>query len=71
MMLATRVIHINRVFLYLTSERMKLHNQIGRVSFVDIEEILFFNVVGLVLRTGFEDACYEHILLVKSGEDNQ
>ena len=69
MMLATRVIHINRVFLYLTFERMKLQN--GRVSIVDIEEILFFNVVSLVLRTGFEDACYEHILLVKSGEDNQ
>ena len=71
MMLATRVIHINRVFLYLTFERMKLHNQNGRVSIVDIEEILFFNVVSLVLRTGFEDACYEHILLVKSREDNQ
>ena len=71
MMLATRVIHINRVFLYLTFERMKLHNQNGRVSIVDIEEILFFNVVSLVLRTGFEDACYEHILLVKSRKDNQ
>ena len=24
-----------------------------------------------MLRTGFEDACYEHIPLVNSGEDNQ
>ena len=23
-----------------------------------------------MLRTGFEDGCYEHIPLVKSGEDN-
>ena len=23
-----------------------------------------------MLRTGFEDACYEHVPLVKSGEDN-
>ena len=29
------------------------------------------NVVGLMFRTGFEDACYEYILLVKSEEDNQ
>ena len=41
------------------------------VSTVDIEEISLFNVVGLVLHTGFEDACYEHISLLKSGEDNQ
>ena len=38
---------------------------------MDIEEILLFNVVGLMLRNGFQDACYEHIPLVKSGEDNQ
>ena len=31
------------------------------LSIVDIEEILLFNVVGLILRTGFEDACCEHI----------
>ena len=42
-----------------------------RVSIVDIEEILLFNVVGLMLCTGFKDACYEYIPLVKSGEDNQ
>ena len=24
----------------------------------------------IMLRTGFEDACYEHVPLVKSGEDN-
>ena len=38
---------------------------------IDIEEILLFNVVGLMLRTGFEDTCNELIPLVKSGEDNQ
>ena len=43
----------------------------GRVLIVEIEEILFFTVVGLMLRTDSEDACYEHIPLVKSGEDNQ
>ena len=36
-----------------------------------IEEILLLNVVGLMLCTGFEDGCYEHIPLDKSGEDNQ
>ena len=34
---------------------------IGRVSIVDIGEILLFNVVGLMLRIGFEDGCYERI----------
>ena len=29
------------------------------------------SVVGLMLRTGFKDACYEHSSLVKSGKDNQ
>ena len=43
----------------------------GRVSIVDIEEILLFDAVGVVLPTDFDDACYEHIPLVKSGEDNQ
>ena len=43
----------------------------GRVPIVEIEEILLFAVVGLMLRTDSEDACYEHIPLVKSGEDNQ
>ena len=38
-------------------------------SIVDIEEILLFNVVYLMLRTGLKDPCYEHISLVKSGED--
>ena len=39
--------------------------------FVDFEESLLFNVVSLMPRTDFEDACNEHIALVKSGEDNQ
>ena len=39
--------------------------------FVDFEESLLFNVVSLMPRTAFEDACNEHITLVKSGEDNQ
>ena len=42
----------------------------GRVSIVDIEEILLFNVVGLMLRIGSEGGCYEHIPLDKLGEDN-
>ena len=41
-------------------------------SIVDIEEILVFNVVGFMLRTGFEDyGCYEHVPPDKSREDNQ
>ena len=32
-----------------------LYGQNGRVSIVDIEEILLLNVVGLMLRIGFED----------------
>ena len=32
---------------------------------------LLFNVVGPMFRTNFEDGWYEHISLVKSGEDNQ
>ena len=42
-----------------------------RISIVDIEEILLFNVVHLMLCIGFEDACHEHIPLTKSGEDDQ
>ena len=42
-----------------------------RISIVDIEEILLFNVVHLMLCIGFEDACHEHIPLTKSGEDYQ
>ena len=30
-----------------------------------------FDIVGSILRTGFEDVCYQHISLIKSGEDNQ
>ena len=70
MMLATKTIHIYLVFLYTTFKRMQLNGQNGRVSIVNIEEILLFNDVGLMLRTGFDDACYERISLVKSGEDN-
>ena len=42
-----------------------------RVSIVDIEEILLLNVTGLMLCTGSEGGCYEHMPLDKSGEDNQ
>ena len=48
MMLATKIINIYRVFLYIAFERMKFYGQNGCVSIVD-------NVVGLMLRTGFED----------------
>ena len=41
----------------------------GRVSNVDIEEILPFKCF-IMLRTGFEGGCYEHIPPDKSGEDN-
>ena len=71
LMLATRIIHIYWVFLYITFQRRWLSGQKGRSSIVDVEEILLFNVVGLMLRTGFKDACYEHLSLVKSGKDNQ
>ena len=43
----------------------------GHVSIVDIEEILLFNVVGLMLRTGSEGGRYVHIPPGRSGEDNQ
>ena len=68
MMLATRMIHIQQIFLYNTFQRMLLYNQNGRVSIVFMEEILLFKVVGLMLHLLFEDGCYEHIPLVKSRE---
>ena len=71
MMLATRIIHIYQVFLYTAFQRMLLYGQNGCVSIVVIEEILLFNVIGLMLCTGFEAGCYEHIPQVKLGEENQ
>ena len=68
MILATRMIHIYLVFLYSTFQRMLLYDQNGRVSIVVMKEILLFKVVGLMLHLVFEDGCYEHIPLVKSGE---
>ena len=52
MMSATRIIYINRAFIYTTFQRMWLYGQNGCVSIVDIEKILLFNVrvVGLMLR---------------------
>ena len=67
MILTTRMIHIHLVFLYSTFQRMLLYDQNGRVSIVVMEEILLFKVVGLMLHLVFEDGCYEHIPLVKSG----
>ena len=43
---------------------MYRYGQNGRVSIVVMEEILLFKVVNLLLRLGFEDACYEHMPLV-------
>ena len=37
-------------------------------AIVDVEEIFFFNFVSLILRTGFENVCYEHIPPVKPEE---
>ena len=71
MMLDTRIIHIYRVLLYTNFRRMKLYGQIVCVSIVVIEKILLFSVVGPILRTGFEDGCYERIPLVKSWKDKQ
>ena len=68
MMLNTRMIDIDRVFLYPTFQRMWLYGQNRRVSIVAIEEILLFKVVGVMLHLGFEDGYYEHTPLVKSGE---
>ena len=52
MMSSTRIIYINRAFVYTTFQRMWLYGQNGCVSIVDIEKILLFNVrvVGLMLR---------------------
>ena len=68
MILATRMIHIYLVFLYSTFQRMLLYDQNGRVSIVVMEKILLLKVVGLMFHLAFEDGCYEHIPLVKSGE---
>ena len=68
MILTTRMIHIHLIFLYNTFQRMLLYDQNGHVSIVVMEEILLFKVVGLMLHLVFEDGCYEHIPLVKSGE---
>ena len=38
---------------------MKLYGQNRRISIVEIEAILLFNVVGLMLRPTFEDGWYE------------
>ena len=43
MILVTRKIHIYRVVLYITFQRMSLYGQNGRVAIV---ELLLFNVVG-------------------------
>ena len=74
MMFARRMIHKYRVFLNTTFQRMQLYGQNGRVSIVDIEEILLLNVVGPMLRTSrtvLEGGCYEHMPLVKLGEHGQ
>ena len=64
MVLATRIVHIHRVFLDTIF-------QIERVLIVDVKEILHFKVVGLKLRSCIEEDCYEHIPLVKSEEIRQ
>ena len=69
MMLASRIIHINRVFLYTTFQNMSLYGK--NDAFRSSTSRRFCSFVGLMLRTGFEDACYEYIPLVKLGEDNQ
>ena len=51
MMLATRLIHIYRIFLYTTFQRVQPYDHNGR-EVIEIEEILLFNVVGLMIRTG-------------------
>ncbi|RMX39051.1 hypothetical protein pdam_00017603, partial [Pocillopora damicornis] len=51
---------------YKNNTHIPLYGQKGRVSIVDIEDILLFNVVGLIMpRSGFEDTSYEHISQVK------
>ena len=63
MMSATRMIHtrIYRVFFIHYLPKDVTVWPIGRVSIVDIGEILHFNDVGLLLRIGFEDGYYERI----------
>ena len=63
MMSATRMIHtcIYRVFFINYLPKDVTVWPIGRVSIVDIGEILLFNDVGLLFRIGFEDGCYERI----------
>ena len=66
MMLGTRIIHSHRAFLCTTFQSMWLYGQNGRVSIVDIEDILLFKVVGLFLCPSFEG--FEPMPLIKSGE---
>ena len=71
MMLATRIIkHMPAISIQYFQKGVAVWPY-ERVSIVDVEEILLFNVVGLMLRTSFEDVCYKNIALAKSGEDNQ
>ena len=51
--------------------RYKNSGQNENISIVDTWEILHFKVVGLKLRPGFENGCYEHMLLIKSEEVSQ
>ena len=56
MMLATRIIHTYQLFLYTTFQKMKFYSQNGRVSIVDTEKILIFNIVGLMGCTKIQNA---------------
>ena len=58
MMLASRIIHIYRVFLYTPFQRIELYHygQTGRVSHVDIEEISLFIVVLICSVTASKTA---------------
>ena len=62
--------HIPYISIHSFSKDISLWSN-GRVSIVDIEKILLFNVVGLILRTGSKGGRYEHIPLDKYGEVNQ
>ena len=62
--------HIPYISIHSFSKDISLWSN-GRVSIVDIEKILPFNVVGLILRTGSKSGRYEHIPLDKYGEVNQ
>ena len=68
-MLTTRIIHIYRVFLL--SKGCNCMAKMDALRSLSSRKILLFNVMGLIICTGFEDGCYEHITLAKSGEDNQ